>query len=109
MTMPDERTRSLLWAGGFLIELARDRRLPVDVRRSAVFIARHFPTVEDIASMAMFRHPSGLGVGLVPPQEAGPWAKDCKFGPLVYSTRLEFPKELPTRTSLRRRRKPPGS
>lgn len=109
MTMPDERTRSLLWAGGFLIELARDRRLPVDVRRSAVIIARHFPTVGDIASMAMFRHPSGLGVGLVPPQEAGPWREGCKFGPLVYSTRLEFPKELPTRASLRRRRKPPRS
>lgn len=24
MTMPDERTRALLWAGSFLIELARD-------------------------------------------------------------------------------------
>ena len=109
MTMPDERTRSLLWAGGFLIEIARDRRLPVDVRQSAVIIARHFPTVEDIASMAMFRHPSGLGVGLVPPQEAGPWAEDCKFGPLVYSTRLEFPKELSTHARLRRRRKRPSN
>lgn len=28
MTMPDERTRALLWAGGFLIELARDNSLP---------------------------------------------------------------------------------
>lgn len=109
MTMPDERTRSLLWAGGFLIEIAQDRRLPVDVRRSAVIVARHFPTVSDIAYMATFRHPSGLGVGLVPPQKAGPWAKDCKFGPLVYSTRLEFPKELPTHAGSRRRRKSPSS
>ncbi|HEX7369985.1 MAG TPA: BPSL0761 family protein [Rhodanobacteraceae bacterium] len=108
MTMPDERTRSLLWAGGFLIELARDRRLPVDVRRSAVIIARHFPTVGDIASMAMFRHPSGLGVGLVPPQEAGPWREGCKFGPLTYSTRLEFPEELRTRARVRRHGKPPN-
>jgi len=55
MTIPVERTRALLWAGGFLIQLARDKRLPVDVRRSAVIIARHFPTIEDVAHMAMFR------------------------------------------------------
>jgi hypothetical protein len=109
MTTPAERTRALLWAGGFLIELARDKRLPVDVRRKAVIIARHFPTVGDVASMAMFRHPSGLGVGLVPPQEARPWMEDCKFGPLKYSTRLEFPKELPTPTSLGRRRQSPST
>jgi hypothetical protein len=92
MTIPVERTRALLWAGGFLIELARDKRLPVDVRRSAVIIARHFPTIEDVAHMAMFRHePSGLGVGLVSPQEPPSWAEDCKFGPLRYSTRLKLP------------------
>ncbi len=91
MTMPVERTRSLLWAGGFLIELARDRRLPLDVGRSAVAIARHFPTIEDGASMAMFRHLTGLGVGLTTPQETPSWAKDCPFGPLRYSTRLKWP------------------
>lgn len=107
MTIPVERTRALLWAGGFLIELARDERLPLDVRQRAVVIARHFPTVGDIGSMAMFRHSSGLGVGLVPPQEAGPWREDCEFGPLKYSTRLEFPEELPTRVRVRRRGKPP--
>lgn len=107
MTTPDERTRSLLWAGGFFIELARDRRLPVDVRRSAVIIARHFPTVGDIASMAMFQDPSGLGVCLVPPEKAGSWKEDCKFGPLTYFTRLEFPKVRPMRSRTRRRKKPP--
>lgn len=92
MTMPVERTRALLWAGGFLIELARDRRLPVDVRRSAVIIARHFPTIEDIAFMAKFRHePSELGVGLTTPDETPSWSEDCQFGPLRYSTRLELP------------------
>lgn len=109
MTMPDERTRSLLLAGGFLIEIARDRRLPIDVRRSAVIIARHFPTVGDIASMAVFRHPSGLGVDLVPPQDAGPWREGCKLGPLKYSTRLEFPNEPSTRTRRKRRRKTTSS
>ncbi len=54
--MPDERTRALLWAGGFLIELARDDSLPLDIRRRAVVIARHFPTIEDVSTMALFRH-----------------------------------------------------
>lgn len=64
MTMPYERTRALLWAGGFLIEVARDESLPIAVRQRAVAIARHFPTIEDVSHMARFRHPSGLGVGL---------------------------------------------
>ena len=91
MTIPVERTRAMLWAGGFLIELARDDGLPFAVRQQAVVIARHFPTVEDVAFMARFRHPTGLGVGLVTPEEAGPWAEDCRFGPLCYSTRLVWP------------------
>lgn len=97
MTIPTERTRAMLWAGGFLIELARDKRLPLDVRRSAVIIARHFPTIEDVAHMAMFRHPTGLGVGLAPPQDTPSWAEDCKFGPLRYSTRLAWPEETARR------------
>ena len=88
MTMPDERTRALLWAGGFLIEIARDKRLPSDIRRSAVVIARHFPTIEDVSAMAHFRHPSGLGVGLASPQECPAWTDDCRYGPLRHSTRL---------------------
>lgn len=36
MTLPVERTRAILWAGSFLIQLARDDNLPVDVRRRAV-------------------------------------------------------------------------
>lgn len=92
MTMPDERTRALLWAGGFLIELARDERLPMDIRRSAVVIARHFPTIEDVSSMALFRHSSGLGIGLAAPSEVDGW-EDLGFGPLRYSTRLRFPQD----------------
>lgn len=92
MTMPTERTRALLWAGGFLIELARDERLPADVRRSAVVIARHFPTIEDVARMAAFRdEPGGLGVGVADPKETPAWAKGCRLGPLRYSTRLTLP------------------
>ena len=93
MTMPDERTRALLWAGGFLIELAKDTRLPLGVRQSAVVIARHFPTVEQVATMALFRHSSGLGMGLAAPNEVSGWADNLKFGPLRDSTRFDWPKE----------------
>jgi hypothetical protein len=44
MTMPDERTRAMVWAGGFLIQIARDRSLPLVSPREAVVIAQHFPT-----------------------------------------------------------------
>lgn len=91
MTMPDERTRALLWAGGFLIELARDKSLPLRVRQRAVVIARHFPTIEDVSSMAIFRHSSGLGIGLADPSETPSWANGCPYGPLRYSTRLAWP------------------
>lgn len=47
MTTLVERTRALVWAGGFLMELARDRSLPLEIRRKAVDIARHFLTVEE--------------------------------------------------------------
>lgn len=93
MTMPDERTRALLWAGGFLVELARNDSLPLDVRRRAVVIARHFPTIEDVSSMALFRHPSGLGVGLASPAEVRSRNEEGRFGPLRYATRLAWPEE----------------
>lgn len=93
MTMPDERTRALLWAGGFLIELAKDTSLPLVIRRRAVVIARHFPTIEDVASMALLRHSSGLGIGLATPGETTGWEEDCQFGPLRHSTRLAWPED----------------
>src|SRR3546814_13471623 len=40
MTMPDERVRALVWAGGFLIELTRDQEVPLRLRRKAVSIGR---------------------------------------------------------------------
>lgn len=91
MTMPDERTRALILAGGFLIELARNEDLPLSIRQQAVVIARHFPTVEDVSAMALYRDSSGLGVGLMDPCDAPTLAQECRFGPLLYSTRLEWP------------------
>lgn len=91
MTTPEERTRALVWAGGFLIELARDESLPLAVRRRAVAIARHFPTVEQVSAMAQFRHPTGLGMGLDVPKEEPSVSGESRFEPLRYSTRLAWP------------------
>lgn len=92
MTLPHERTRSLLWAGGFLIELARDESLPLNIRRRAVVIARHFPTYEDIAHLAIFRHSSGLGVGLEDPNHVD-LGDCCKYGLLLWSTKFAWPED----------------
>ena len=88
MTTPDERTRALLWAGGLLIEFARDESLPLDIRQQAVAIARHFPTYEDISNMA--RHASALGMDLKNPTLVD-MADGCPLGPLRQSTRLAWP------------------
>ena len=91
MTMPNERARAPVWAGGFLIELAQDTSLQLATRRRAVVIARHFPTVEEVRSMALIRHPSGLGLGLEVPDEKLFRDGQSRFGPLRYSTRLTWP------------------
>lgn len=93
MTMPHERTRALLWAGGFLIELARDKRLPVEIRRSAVVIARHFPTIEDVSSMSQLRYPIWNHAALASPEEVDGEKQSGRFGPLRYSTRFAWPEE----------------
>lgn len=91
MTTPDERTRSLLWAGGLLIEIAKDERLPIDLRRRAIVIARHFPTIEDVSYLATLRDPTRLGPELESPLETPGWADGCQHGPLKQSTRLQWP------------------
>lgn len=93
MTMPHERTRALVWVGGFLIELARYKRLPLDVRQKAVVVARHFPTISQLSMMSLIRHSSGLGMGLEDPSACEWSAEDCKFGPLTESTRLAWPED----------------
>ena len=94
MTTPHERTRALLWAGGFLIELARDTSLPISVRQRAIVIARHFPTIEDVSTLSVAGRSSGSECGLTPLSETPIDSDDLQFGPLRYSTRLDWP-EVP--------------
>ena len=89
MTMPDERSRALVWAGGFLIELARDKSLPLQTRRRAVSVARHFPTIEQLDAMAI----SDPACGLERPSRHPSWVEQCRFGPLRYSTGFAWPEE----------------
>lgn len=104
MTMPNERTRALLWAGSFLVEVARNKSLPLELRRQAVVIARHFPTIEDIGSMATPQYTALFGSPLAHPSEVD-WRDKGDPGPLTYSTRLAWPEaEAPPRP---RKRKTP--
>lgn len=93
MSTPAERNRALIWAGGLLIELARDERLPLDVRRRAATIARHFPTLESIAGPT----PSdSAGESTADPTQTRfdhGWLEGLQYGPLKESTRLAWPVE----------------
>ena len=93
MTTPHERSRALVWAGGFLIELARDTRLPVDVRQKAVRTARHFPTIDQVGHLAatVASSTSQFGFELEDPKENPEWAGECEHGPLTLNTRLGWP------------------
>lgn len=92
MTMPDERTRALLWAGSFLVDMARDKALPVSIRQRAATIARHFPTVEDVTWLTESIRESVLSIQLAPPEQALPEQSDWDFEPLRHSTRISWPK-----------------
>jgi len=95
MTTPHERSRALVWAGGFLIELARDERLPLEIRQHAVMIARHFPTIEQISHLAATTasSPFPFGIELEEPEANPEWREACRHGPLTLATRLRWPND----------------
>lgn len=43
MTMPDERTRALRWAGEFLLKVQRGDEFSEAIQREAKVILRHYP------------------------------------------------------------------
>lgn len=48
MTMPHERTRSIIQARDFLVVLSRDPTLPEAVQNEARRLLRHYPTSNEI-------------------------------------------------------------
>lgn len=48
MTMPDERTRSIIQTRDFLIALRQDKTLPETVRAQAYRLLRHYPTAAEV-------------------------------------------------------------
>ncbi|WP_106405159.1 BPSL0761 family protein [Xanthomonas sp. SHU 199] len=76
MTTPEESTRHLYQAGAFLVELALDERLPVEVRREAARLTRHYPT----PGCALALTPSVVGL-LSKPEPS--WLESYRHGPLT--------------------------
>lgn len=76
MTTPEESTRHLYQAGAFLVELALDERLPIEVRREAARLARHYPT----PGCALALTPSVVGF-LSWPETS--WLENYRHGPLT--------------------------
>ena len=51
MTMPHERTRSVIETRKFLNELRLRDDVPADVKKSAVWCLRHYPNDADVTSV----------------------------------------------------------
>ena len=53
MTLPHERTRSVIKTEEFLRELARNTELPQDIRSYAKSLLRHYPSADQILSLGL--------------------------------------------------------
>lgn len=91
MSTPDERARALVWAGGFLIQISRNRSLPLSLRRQATVIARHFPTIEVIRRLASRDDLFGPVVGPLNQSDLEKLCSELEHGPLTDRTRLRWP------------------
>ena len=67
MTTPYERTRSVIQARDFLVELSRDTSLPERVRRDAKFLLRHYPSQEDMLTASRIEEETNSLSGLMGP------------------------------------------
>lgn len=93
MTTPTERTRALLWAGSLLVDLSEDETLPLPLRRRAVTIAGHFPTLEDVSWITESLRASVLSIQMASPEQVFAEESDLDFTHLRHSTRLRWPDE----------------
>lgn len=91
MSTPTERSRTLVWAGGLLIQISRDCRLPLELRQQAATVARHYPTTSDLAHVARLCAGDPFGLGEVTPEEMAQWSVDLPHGPLTDVTRVGWP------------------
>ncbi|MNE32941.1 hypothetical protein D3C80_1265750 [compost metagenome] len=48
MTMPHERTRSIIQTRDFLVDLSHDQVLPESIRNEARRLLRHYPTSNEV-------------------------------------------------------------
>lgn len=65
MTMPNERTRALRWAGEFIRELAASGEISEARKREAQVILRHYPSAAEIDAQTK--------IGAWERDFAGPW------------------------------------
>ncbi len=54
MTMPNERTRSVIQTAEFLKQLSRMGDLPASIQSEATRLLRHFPSAEEIYDLGRF-------------------------------------------------------
>lgn len=67
MTMPHERTRSVIQTRDFLLDLSRDPSLPERIRHDAKFLLRHFPTRGDMVTAGRIEEHTNSLAGLLGP------------------------------------------
>lgn len=48
MTMPNERTRSIIQTEAFLVELSKDKNISEEKRREARRLLRHYPSRKEM-------------------------------------------------------------
>jgi hypothetical protein len=72
MTMPQERTRSVIQTREFLVELTLDTSVPERVRRDAKFLLRHFPTRADMVMAGRIEEHTTSLAGLFEPVFSSP-------------------------------------
>lgn len=72
MTMPHERTRSVIQTRDFLVELSRDTSLSERVRRDAEYLLRHYPTRGDMVTAARIEEHTNSLAGLFGPVFSSP-------------------------------------
>jgi hypothetical protein len=75
MTMPDERTRALRFAGEVLRDLMMNPDVPASVKHEARVTLRHYPSARDLSDMARDVNEltrGGPGIHWLAPEEKVP-------------------------------------